>query len=372
MRRLRICLYTSTYYPTVGGQEEVVDRQARFLHERGHRVVLLAPFVRHHDNRLERPFCIVRFAKPTSKRYGVSQVAVHLAWLRLRWGMDVLHAHGLYPAGFVASQFARLWPVPLVLTAHGGDVAANEDICLHPLLNRRVVAALRRADAVTAISTAIHHRYRELGVAEERIVDISNGVEVAAFRDPPSSPHPRPYCLAIGIFFEKKGFDVLIEAWRRLDPALRARVDLVIAGGGRGEAALQQQVAEAGLEGSIFFPGMVRDEAKAAWLAHAEVVAVPSRREPFGLVVAEAMAAGRPVVASRVGGICDMVRDGVEGLLVAPEAPDGLAAALARLLADDALRTRLAAGASARAAAYDWQRVLPGYEVVYERLVEGG
>jgi len=372
VRRLRICLYTSTYYPTVGGQEEVVDRHARFLWERGHQVVVLAPFVRHCDNRLDRPFPVVRFAKPTSQRYGVSQVAVYLAWIRIRWGMDLLHAHGLYPSGFVASQFARLWPVPLVFTAHGGDIEPAEEVRTHPLFAGRLQRALARADAVTAISTAIHREYRDLGVVEGRIVDIPNGVEVAAFRDPPPSPHPRPYCLAMGIFFDKKGLDVLIEAWRRLDPAVRESFDLVIAGGGQGEAALRGQVAESGLEGKVHFPGMVRDAAKAAWLAHAEVVAVPSRREPFGLVVAEAMAAGRPVVASRVGGICDMVRDGEEGLLVAPEEPDALAAALARLLGDDSLRACLAAAAARRAEVYDWARVLPRYEVVYQRLVEGG
>lgn len=372
MRPLRICLYTSTYYPTVGGQEEVVDRQARFLCERGHRVVVLAPFVRHRDNRLERPFPVVRFGKPTSQRYGVSQVALYLAWVRIRWGMDLLHAHGLYPAGFVARQFARLWPVGLVLTAHGGDIQPGESVRTHPLLARRLHRALAQAGAVTAISTPIHREYHALGVEEGRIFDVPNGVELSAFRDPPPSPHPRPYCLAMGIFFHKKGLDVLIEAWRRLDPAVRARVDLVIAGGGRGEQALRDQVAAAGLVGSVYFPGMVRDKVKVAWLAHAELVAVPSRREPFGLVVAEAMAAGRPLVASRVGGICDMVRDNVEGLLVAPEVPDALATAMARLLADDRLRARLAAGALARAEAYDWLRVLPGYEAVYKRLVEGG
>ncbi len=371
MRPLSICLYTSTYYPTVGGQEEVVDRQAHFLAERGHRVVLLAPFVRHRDNRLQRPFRIVRFAKPTSKRYGVSQVALHLAGVRLRWGMDLLHAHGLYPAGFVASQFTRLWPVPLVLTAHGGDIEPREETRTHPLLARRLARTLARARAVTAISSAIHAEYRDLGVEEGRIFDIPNGVEVAAFRERPASPHPRPYCLALGIFFAKKGLDVLVEAWRRLDPAVRGRVDLVIAGGGQGEAALRRQVAEAGLEGAVHFPGLVRGEAKVAWLTNAECVVVPSRREPFGLVVAEAMAAGRPVVASRVGGICDMVRDGVEGLLVEPEAPDALAAAVAQVLDDEALRARLARAAAERAEAYDWSRVLPGYERLYENLLEG-
>jgi len=370
VRPLRICLYTSTYTPTVGGQEEVVDRQAQFLCARGHQVVVVAPRVRHRDNRLDRPFRVVRFAKPTSQRYGVSQVALYLALVRLRWGMDLLHAHGLYPAGFVASQFARLWPVPLVLTAHGGDIEPAEEVRTRPLFARRLARTLARADAVTAISTAIHREYRTLGVAEERIFDVANGVEVAAFRAPPPAPYPRPYCLALGLFFRKKGFDVLIAAWARLDPALRARVDLVIAGAGQEEGALRRQVAAAGLEKNISFPGLVRGLEKVAWLAHAEVVVVPSRREPFGLVVAEALAAGRPVVASRVGGICDMVRDGVEGLLVEPEQPDALAAGLARLLADAPLRGRLATAAAQRAVAYDWARLLPGYEAVYQRLVE--
>jgi len=102
-----------------------------------------------------------------------------------------------------------------------------------------------------------------------------------------------------------------------------------------------------------------------------EVVAVPSRREPFGLVVAEALAAGRPVVASRVEGICDMVRNGVEGVLVPPENPSALAAALARLLIDSPLRGRMAVAAAYRAKTYEWQRVLLGYKAVYQRLGGG-
>ncbi len=367
---MRICLYTSTFYPTVGGQEEVVDRLATFLAGRGHRVVVLAPRVRRADNRLHRPYRIVRFAKPSSRRYGVSQVALHLAAVRLRWGMDLLHAHGLYPAGFVAARFARLWPLPLVLTAHGGDIEPKEEIRTVPLFRRRLLAALARADAVTAISSAIRREYRDLGVPEARIADIPNGVEVAAFRDPPPAPHPRPYCLALGIFFPKKGFDVLIEAWRRLPEGLAREVDLVIAGGGQGEAQLKGQVAEAGLAGRVHFPGLVRGRDKVAWLAHASLVAVPSRREPFGLVVAEAMAAGRPVVASRVGGIVDMVRPGVEGLLVEPEDPEALAAAIAELLRHPDRAARMGEAAARRAQTYDWARVLPGYERLYQRLLE--
>ena len=140
----------------------------------------------------------------------------------------------------------------------------------------------------------------------------------------------------------EKGIDVLIRALPGLSDL--TAVHVVVVGDGPEEVALRRLAAGAPVP--VHFVGHRGDAA--AWLALATVVAIPSRRESFGRVTLEAMAAGRPLVASCAGGIVDAVTDGETGLLVAPDDPPALAAALRAVLESDALAQRLGAAGRAR------------------------
>jgi len=235
---------------------------------------------------------------------------------------DLVHAHWL-PAGAVALATRR----PVVLTVHGTDL----ELARHARPLARAI--LRRMRVVLAVSTALAGEARRLGARDVRVVP--NGVELPEDVGPEAEP---PEILFAGRLSREKGILELVEAARGHE--------LVVAGDG----PLRAQVPQA--------RGWLPHEELERLYDRAAVVACPSHREGFGVVCAEAMAHGRAVVASDVGGLRDLVVDGETGLLVPPGDVPALRSALERLLADPELRRRLGAAGRERARErFSWDRV---------------
>jgi glycosyltransferase involved in cell wall biosynthesis len=195
-----------------------------------------------------------------------------------------------------------------------------------------------------------------------RLSVIPNGVEPERFTDGPAYAHPRPYVAAVGRLVAHKGLDVLLEAFAHL---AAPEVDLLIAGDGPERPRLEALRDRLGLGVRVHLLGAVDGTSVASLYRGARLVACPSRWEGLPLVCLEAMASGRAVVASRVDGIPDAVRDGETGLLVPPEDPVALAAALRTLLEDGPRRERF--GARGRALVRDeltWTSVAERYLAV--------
>jgi glycosyltransferase involved in cell wall biosynthesis len=241
-------------------------------------------------------------------------------------GADLVHAHWL-AAGAVAATLRK----PYVVQVWGTDVALARRA---PWLARPV---LRRARLVVVASTALAEEARALGAREVRVVP--SGVAIPGEVGAPAEP---PHVLYVGRLSAEKGVLELVEACRGLP--------LVVVGDG----PLRSRVP-----GAV---GFVPPGELGPWYERAAVVAAPSRREGYGVAVREAMAWGRPVVASAVGGLLDAVEDGVTGLRVPPGDVGALRAALERLLGDAELRARLGAAAREKA-----QRQL-SLDVAAERL----
>ena len=174
---------------------------------------------------------------------------------------------------------------------------------------------------------------------------IPNGIELPDARGAEADP---PYVLYAGRLSKEKGVLELVEAARGLP--------LVVVGNG----PLRRRVPQA--------RGFVPREELVRVLDEAAVVACPSRREGFGMTCLEAMAHGKPVVASAVGGLLDLVVDGETGLLVPPRDASALRAALERLLGDADLRRRLGVAARDRAAAFEWSHIVPRLLGLYVRV----
>ena len=228
-------------------------------------------------------------------------------------GADLVHAHWL-PSALPALATGK----PFVLQLWGSDVALARRVA--PLARR----LLRRADVVVCASTALAADARRLGARDVRV--IPSGVEIPARVAEPDDP---PHALYVGRLSEEKGVRELAEA--------AAGLPLVVVGDGPLRSLFPQAV------------GFVPPGELGPYYERASVVVVPSRREGYGVVAREAMAHGRPVVATAVGGLVDAVEDGVTGVVVAPREPRALRQALERLLADGALRARLGAEARRRA-----------------------
>jgi glycosyltransferase involved in cell wall biosynthesis len=272
------------------------------------------------------------------------------AVLRLRrllrdWAPDVVHAHGLRAGAFAALAGG---PGALVVTVHNAPPAAAPGRIIHAALERLTA---RRADAVTWVSGDLGARMRRAGAH-----DAGRAVVAApAFRVPSADQvaaaqaslgdDGRPAVFAAGRLTAQKGFDVLIDAAARWQGRFPAPV-LAIAGEGPLAGELGARAGAAGVP--VRFLGRRADIP--ALMAAADVVVVPSRWEGQPLVVQEALRAGRPVVASRVGGIPDLTgEDGA--LLVPPGDATALAGAVLTILDDRAAAVRLGAAATERARA---------------------
>jgi glycosyltransferase involved in cell wall biosynthesis len=224
----------------------------------------------------------------------------------------------------------------------------------------------RAVDVVIAISEGVRAALVRAGVRGERIHVVPSGIDAAAMRASPAAgdAHRRGWGIAaddvlvltLGALERRKGHAVLLTAATQL-AADHPRLRYVFCGGGSEEAALRRLAGPLGV--SVVFAGQQIDVP--GCLAAAQIVAMPSLKEGLGVAALEAMAAARPVVASHVGGLAEVVADGESGLLVVPGDPVSLAAALASLAADPATRRRL--GEAGRA------RVLARYTAA--RMAEG-
>ncbi len=224
---------------------------------------------------------------------------------RAALGVDLVHAHW-FPSALPALATRK----PFVLQLWGTDVAVAERV---PWAVRWLV---RHARLVLAPSTALAEAAQTLGAREVRVVP--SGVRLPEDVGAPADP---PHVLYVGRLSEEKGVVDFLEA---TDGLRRVLV---------GDGPLRDRAPEA--------VGFVGPSALGSYYERAAIVACPSHREGYGVVAREAMAHGRPVVASAVGGLLDAVEDGVTGLFVPPRDPAALRSALERLLGDPELRDRL-------------------------------
>jgi glycosyltransferase involved in cell wall biosynthesis len=265
--------------------------------------------------------------------------------------------------------------VPLVISLHGSDVFVAERLAPARRLARASFAA---AGALSACSRDLHERALRLGAPPERTRTVPYGVDVAAFATAPDVPDMRVrlgalpgelLVLAFGRLVEKKGFRYLVEAAARV-PGVRVAI------AGEGDLRGELEALARDTRAPLALAGALKRDAMAAALRAADVAVVPSVIDRAGNVdglpnaLLEALAAGRPVIASRVAGIPDVVTDGRDGLLVAPKDVDGLAAALQRLRDDPALRLRLGDAARRTAAeTLSWDAAVAAFESCYRQAI---
>lgn len=426
MQSLNICMLTSSY-PKYPGETTApfIEEIAAGLARRGHTVHVLAPF--HRDVRRApvergvhlhffrysplRALNVWGYAESLQADVGLRGAVFAAAPLALGAGtaalarltkdqgrktngfhpsslvlgpssFDLIHAHWVIPNGPPAALVARLRGLPLVVSLHGSDVYLAERAAP---ISLAAAGAFRAAGAITACSGDLGQRAMRLGAPAERVSVIPYGVDAGQFApDPLAGPALRgslglpadtPLVLTMSRLVYKKGLTYLLEAWPQV-LATQPRAVLVIAGYGDLRDELERRAVELGLAASVRFPGQLERAEAARAINGADVYVVPSIRDQRGNVdglpnaLLEGMAAARPIVASRVAGIPDVIDDGVHGLLTPERDPGAIAAAVSRLLADRALAGRL--GAAARARVRDdltWDKTAQRFEQAYTRAL---
>lgn len=358
---LALCLFTDVFPPTVGGAQTVLVHLAAALHERGHRPIVMAPAARKPWDDRQYGVPVIRHRRLVSKRVAVRAILLRLLALHKRHRFDIVHCHAAYPQAYVARTFQWLTGTPYVVRPHGADILPGDSIRRSPRLDRRMRRGLAAASVVIAQSDFMADIIRSVGVNDARIRVIHNGVDVTAFAAALPFDHPRPYIVGIGNFVPHKGFDLLLRAYAIANPS----ADLLLAGDGPEAERLAALVRELGIADRVRLLGQISGERKVSLYRSARFLVCPSRREPFGNVILEAMASGLPVVATDVGGNSEMVTPEVSGLLCVPESPGALAEAIVQLTASDMLRDRLAEGATREVRRFEWARAVDRYVATY-------
>ena len=304
-------------------------------------------------------------------------------------GVGLVHAHTPVRTGLPALWAARWAGVPMLYELRGlwEESAVERGRMTRRSIRYRLSRQLetwlmRHSDALAAISRGLVEEAQRRGVAQDRIVHVPNGVDADHFR-----PRAADAALAerhgltgklvfgfIGFFFAYEGIDVLIRAVAQV----RAQVPdarLLLVGDGDMEGALRAEVRRLQLDSHVVMTGRVPHAEVRRYYSICDVLVYPRRRSRLTNMVTplrplEAMAMGKPVVASDLSGLREIVRHGETGLLFPPDDPSGLAAVLAHLAADPVRRSLLCERARRFAAEEcDWSRLATVYSAAYARLL---
>ena len=299
---------------------------------------------------------------------------------------DVLHVQCFGPNGVYAHALSRITGLPLVVTLHGETLMDDTDIFdVSRVLRSSLRAALRTRGGSHRLFRLHPGRRRETvragagpGAGDPQRRRPLRGRcpaercplrTAVPGRSPPGGGPDGPYILALGRVVEKKGFDLLLAAYAALDEAGRT-ADLVIGGEGEALDGLRQTASALGIADRVHFVGRLSRQEVADAMAGATLFVMPSRLEPFGIVILEAWRAGAPVVATNRGGPPEFVRDGDDGVLVDPFDTTAFAGVLESLLLDPERRRRIGEAGHLRVRAFGWADIAEQYREVYSSIVE--
>jgi glycosyltransferase involved in cell wall biosynthesis len=293
---------------------------------------------------------------------------------------DLIHIH-MAPLVIPAASAARLAGVGRCIIEHHNFYDRHWS-ALNPLLFRWERWLTRRADALISVSHSVAEcSSRHLGLPAGKFTTVYNGIQTERFTHAePRDPRPEwglapgtPLVVHVARYLNTKRIEDFIEAGalivRRWNGQAPRPVFVVIGGGAQDyHERYKQWIRKLGVRGSVILAGSREDVP--AILPTAQVGVLASEMEGFGLVVLEYLAAGLPVVATDLGPIAELVRDGEEALLVPTRRPDRLADNIERLLLDRALAERLVENGRRRLDLFNWDATARGYERVYDRLLE--
>lgn len=374
-RPLRICQVSAAYRPYPSGLSEHVYHLAIELQRLGHTVhVLTTRFAGRDDadpgipvTRLGRALLI-----PMNRSYATLPSGLGLPFQVPRFirrhRFDIIHCHGVFPPDIAYWALVGT-RVPAVVTFHTLGSLPSEPLlrvfrALSAGLNRRISARIGETRAGVEFA-------RRLFPGGYHIIPA--GVDLDRFRQ--DAPVPtlmrdgRPTVLYVGRFDKRKGLPVLLQAMPQVIAAVPS-VRLIAVGSGSLEAECRRLAHDLRISAHVSFPGRVAADELPGYYAGCAVYCSPTTGgETLGIVLIEAMAAGRPIVASNIAGYNEVITAELDGLLVPPGNPAALSAALTRVLLSAELRAALSSRAGARAREFAWPSITKRIERVYQEAI---
>ncbi|ERN40475.1 glycosyltransferase [Rubidibacter lacunae KORDI 51-2] len=368
---MRIALFTETFLPKVDGIVTRLCYTIEHLQRAGNRVLVIAPDGGLTEYKNARVYGVSGFPLPLYPELTLALPRPAIGALLAEFRPDLIHAVNPAVLGLAGLYYAKTMQLPLVASYHTHlpqylqhyGLAAFEG-----LLWEMLKAGHNQADLNLCTSTAMVSELTARGI--QRVNLWQRGVDTELFRPELASKemrsrlsqgHPEsPLLLYVGRVSAEKEID-------RIKPILESIPDarLAIVGDGPHREVLEQHFAET----PTYFVGYLRGEALASAYASADAFIFPSRTETLGLVLLEAMAAGCPVVAAASGGIPDIVTDGVNGYLFAPDDPDGAVRATQCLLDARTEREQLRQNARREAERWSWAAATQQLQDYYRTMV---
>lgn len=368
-------------YASLGGSGVVATELARALVERGHELHVISS---------ERPFrwwddvaglSFHPVSVPPYPLFREPQYLLALANTIARVAeerrLDIVHAHYAVPhatAAYLADEMLASIAPPIrpktVTTLHGTDITL---VGSDPSYARVVAFSIERSDVVTAVSKSLKADTIAALQIKHPIEVIPNFLDCSEYRrrvdeELRQQLHPpgtQGLLVHMSNFRAVKRVDVVLEVFRIVHEQMRAR--LLLIGDGPDRPMVEERAKEYGLAEDVVFVGEAHDPAR--WLSVGDVFLMPSAQESFGLAALEAMACEVPVIASKAGGLPEIVTDGVTGYVRALDDVDGMASCAVRLLSDEHARREMGRrGAALVREQYCTERIVPLYEQVYESV----
>lgn len=288
--------------------------------------------------------------------YSLGRITPSMMWNAIRTEADVVHAHSY---GFFPTWVSMLSSKPTVITTHSDPTAQ-----IYPLCDMFRAIPVKSCDRVIATTVMERNRLIKIGVSPSRVAVIPNGVT----HPPPEAPSidfsPMILCLA-RLDIAHKGQDVLLHAIPKVVSAV-PNVKLFVIGGGRDREKLERITRSLGITRYVIFKGQISPSKKGMYLKNCDVLCVTPRTESFGTVYLEAMAYGRSIVTTNVGGIPEVVGDCA--IMLPPNNSEILANKLIEVLTNKKLRDELGRRGLQRVKDFDWDVLVKKYEALYEEL----
>lgn len=369
---MRVLFWCDFFWPYVGGTEVWSARLLTALRERGYEFTVVTSHggLDLPDADQYKGIPIFRFpfwtALTDRNIDQVMELTAQVARLKRAFRPDLFHLNLPHPTPYFHLQTANAHPAPLLVSFHHPTptpAGAPDSL---------VKRMLRSADWVNTFTDIVLAEARQL-VPE---ITLHSSMIYHGLKAPALLPGPLPFdpprLLCLGRLVPEKGFDLALAAFASVTQRF-PHVRLVFASDGPARPILAQQAAELGLTDRVEFLGWVEFEKIPALLNSATMVLMPSRYpEGFGLVALEAALMARPVVATRAGGLSEVVVDGQTGLVVEREDSAALAEAIAHLLERPEMAARMGQDARSRAQAlFNWERHVAAFDSLYRQLAKG-
>jgi glycogen(starch) synthase len=365
---MRLLFWSELFLPDIGGVEVWSAALIHALQRKGHECLAIAcrgpkPMP---DETTFEGIPVHRFgfhgALLSKDLAAIKKLVAEVAALKHEFQPHVIHVNTSQPSVLFHEKSAAAVASATLVTVHEPPILGSR--------NSMLARLLQGADWVVGISQAMLDDARSLvpDIAGKSSVIYNAVDEESAAVAPLNADAPELFC--VGRLVNEKGWDVAIRALGHVR-AVYPNVRMTIVGDGPERSDLKRLAEELGLSAAVRFTGWVLPSDVGALLESAFAVLLPSRwREPFGLVALQAAEAGRPVIASRVGGLAEIVVDGVTGVLVPPDDSDALGSAIRGLLASPAMASRMGEAARQhKRSTFNYEAFVASYEQLYTRLV---